>query len=76
MTKDQPTSAKRDKPPRYLTALEWFCYFFIFLAPLIVYHFVSTKASGFEVGLLSLGVFLLGVIGLGLVMGRKHRYRL
>ena len=75
MTQEQPASVQRDKPPRYLTLAEWFCYLYICLVPLSAMQFMPPEASGFEIGLLTLALVLLGVVGLGVVMGRKHRYR-
>jgi hypothetical protein len=73
MTQNQAAPLQRKRPPRYLTLAEWFFYFFICLGPYAAVHFMPTGASNFDIELLSWGVLLLGIVGLGIVMGRKHR---
>ena len=76
MTQTEPAPLRRERPPRYLTLAEWFFYFFICLGPLVAAHFMPPEASAFDIELLMWSVLLLGIVGLGIVMGRKHSYRL
>ena len=82
MTQEQP-SLQRQKPSRYLVLAEWLCYltiiFGFLLGPFIMLAIISPNASQLQAGLLLAGVLSLAVVGgvgLGIVMGRKHRPRL
>jgi hypothetical protein len=76
MTQDKPAPLRRERPPRYLTLAEWFFYFFICLGPYVAIQLLPEGAPTFDFELLGCGVLLLGIVGLGIVMGRKHRYKL
>jgi hypothetical protein len=76
MTQNEPAPLRRERPPRYLTLAEWFFYFFICLGPYVAAQLMPPGASAFDIELLSWGVLLLGIVGLGIIMGRKHRYKL
>jgi hypothetical protein len=75
MTNSHTLRPERSKPPRYLRLAEWFCYFVICLGPLLVLHPRSPDESQLPSVLLSLAILILGIVGLGIVLGRKHRLK-
>jgi len=76
MSKNQSARVEHGKPPRYLRAAEWLCYFLICLGPFLVPVPTAPDAPRTASLLLRLGVLLLGIIGLAMVMGQKHKPRL
>jgi len=75
MTESHTLQRQRGKPPRYLRLAEWLCYFVICLGPLLVLRPRSPDESQLPSVLLSLAILILGIVGLGIVLGRKHRLK-
>jgi len=73
MSRNHPLPIHREKTPRYLRLAEWLCYLVIVSGPLLASRPSEPDAPRLPRMLLGLGVLLLGIIGLAVVMGRKHR---